>query len=127
MARAGSTTETTVGIHLPAEALRGYVTFYYFVTAPGPLTDFLYPEWGNIRFNLAGDWRVIMADGDDQPRGDRLFSPTDRCGRVVTAGGRIAGFGLTPLGWSRLFDADAGTLANRVVALGDALGPATPL
>jgi hypothetical protein len=43
-----------VEVHLPVEALRGYVTFYYFVTARGPLTDFLYPEWGNVRFELAG-------------------------------------------------------------------------
>ena len=123
-----------VDILVPAADLRGYVTFYYFVAADGPLTDFLYPEWGNIRFALAGEWRVTMAGvpggdsgtGGGRPgSGDRLFGPTDRCGRVVTSGGRIAGLGLTPLGWHRLIGTDASALANAVVPLGAPFGPAT--
>lgn len=144
--RAGSASPAAaaqVDILVPAERLRGYVTFYYFVAAGGPLTDFLYPEWGNIRFALAGDWRVTMAgaahgDGagdagagagdagaDRAGGGDRLFGPTDRCGRVVTGGGRVAGFGLTPLGWHRLIGGDASALANRDVPLGTPFGAAT--
>jgi AraC-like DNA-binding protein len=116
-----------VDILVPAEGLRGYVTFYYFVAADGPLTDFLYPEWGNVRFALAGDWRVTMAGtpAGDGTGGDRLFGPTDRCGRVVTGGGRVAGFGLTPLGWHRLIGRDASALANRDVPLDHPFGAAT--
>jgi AraC-like DNA-binding protein len=115
-----------VEVHLPVEALRGYVTFYYFVTARGPLTDFLYPEWGNVRFELAGEWRLEMSGaGAEATTGDRLFGPTDRCGRVATGGGRVAGFGLTPLGWHRLIGSDSSVMANRIVALGDALGSTT--
>ncbi len=112
-----------VDIHRPAEALRGYITFYYFVTA-GPLTDFLYPEWGNVRFALDGDWRVAMAGGEETSS-ESLFGPTDRCGVVETGGGRIAGFGLTPLGWHRLIGTDASRLANCIVPLGESLGAST--
>lgn len=113
-----------VDILLPEERLRSYITFYYFVAADAPLTDFLYPEWGNVRFALAGDWRVTMTGDSEACGGDLLFGPTDRCGRVVTGGGSVAGFGLTPLGWHRLIGSDAGALANRAVPLGKAFGAA---
>jgi AraC-like DNA-binding protein len=111
-----------VRVYLPAESLRGYVTFYYFVTAFGPLKDFLYPEWGNVRFALQGDWRVTMEGYGLDPQVDALFGPTDRCGAVTTTGGRIAGFGLTPLGWNRVIDADAHLMVNRVRPLSGDLG-----
>ena len=125
MASIDATTPPTlprIDIRLPAAALRGYVTFYYFVAASGPLTDFLYPEWGNVRFALDGAWRLVMADAAAE--GDTLFGPTDRCGTVVTDGGRIAGFGLTPLGWHRLVGTDASAMANRAVPLGGQFGEA---
>ena len=104
-----------VRIRLPAPELRGHVTFYYFVTAHEPLTDFLYPEWGNVRLCLAGEW-MVLNDPRDPPRpGNRvLYGPTDRRGEVVTTGGATAGFGLTPLGWDRLIGSDASAMANRV-------------
>jgi hypothetical protein len=34
----------SVRVYLPAQPLRGYVTFHSFVEAFGPLTDFLDPE-----------------------------------------------------------------------------------
>jgi hypothetical protein len=111
-----------VVVRLPAEALRGYVTFYYFVTADGPVDDFLYPEWGNVRFALAGDWRLSMDGHAPGPQLDVLCGPTDRCYRVTTAGGRVAGFGMTPLGWLRLIGEDADSLANRIRRLGRELG-----
>ena len=112
-----------VDVYLPDVALRGYVTFYYFVRAHGPLVDFLYPEWGNVRFVLEGDWRVTMQGYGPEPQVDTLFGPTDRCGAVTTDGGRIVGFGLTPLGWNRLLGLDADTMVNRVRPLADDLGP----
>ena len=112
-----------VEVFLPAVALRAYVTFYYFVTVEGPLEDFLYPEWGNVRFVLEGDWRLEMDGYGSEPQIDVLFGPTDRCGRVTTTGGRIVGFGMTPLGWCRLMGTDAELMANRVRSLDDELGP----
>jgi hypothetical protein len=49
----------SVRIRLPAPELRAFVTFYYFVEAFEPLTDFLYPEWGNVRFSISGEWMVL--------------------------------------------------------------------
>lgn len=113
----------SVRIFLPPPALQAFVTFYYFVEAFGPLTDFLYPEWGNVRLAIAGDWRVINDPRDSAVPHDRaLFGPTDRCGQIVTDGGKTVGFGLTPLGWNRLIDADAGSMANRVREIDGELG-----
>ena len=112
----------SVRIYLPSAALQTYVTFYYAVESAGPLTDFLYPEWGNIRFVIAGAWQVRTPGFDDPPQFAGLYGPTDRHGQIVTFGGKTFGFGLTPLGWHRLIGGDAGALANRVADLGQALG-----
>ena len=120
---AGGYNETSVRVYLPAYQLRAYVTFYYFVEACGPLTDFLYPEWGNVRLSLTGDWRVINDPRDGgAPNVRALFGPTDRCGEIITSGGKTVGFGLTPLGWNRLIGSNAGEMANRVREIGGELG-----
>lgn len=113
----------SVRVYLPAPPLRAYVTFYYFVEASEPLTDFLYPEWGNVRLAVAGHWTVLNDPRDRALPHDRaLFGPTDRCGQIVTDGGKTAGFGLTPLGWNRLIGSDAGPMANRVREIDGELG-----
>lgn len=116
-----------VVVRPPAAALQPYVTFYYFVTARGPLTDFLYPEWGNVRFVYDGEWQAAVDGAMDTQADARLYGHTDRCGRIVTSGGRVAGFGLTPLGWHRLFGTNASLIANSAVDLGDGFGLATPV
>ena len=123
LASTGEHKAPSVRVYLPAPPLRGYVTFYYFVEAFGPLTDFLYPEWGNVRLCVAGDWTVVNDPRDGSAPNDRvLFGPTDRRGKIVTGGGKTVGFGLTPLGWNRLIGSDAGKMANRVREIGDELG-----
>lgn len=119
----GDSEKVSVRIYLPALELRAYVTFYYFVEAFEPLTDFLYPEWGNVRLAVSGDWRVINDPRDGAAPCERvMFGPTDRRGRIVTDGGKTVGFGLTPLGWNRLIGSDAGTMANRVREIEGELG-----
>ncbi len=116
--------ELSVRIYIPAVALQSYVTFFYIVDASGPLTDFLYPEWGNVRFALDGKWAVRMPGRYREGWQEAvLFGPTDRCGEIVTRGGTTAGFGLTPIGWHRLIDDDPAAMANRVDELGSVLGP----
>jgi AraC-like DNA-binding protein len=112
-----------VRIYRPQLRLQPYVTFFYFVEAGGPLTDFLYPEWGNVRFAINGNWHVAMPGFDNSAQQTAvLFGPTDRHGKIVTDGGKTIGFGLTPIGWHRLIGRDAGGMANRVAPIGDRLG-----
>ena len=120
-----SAAEPRVAVHIrrPSPALQGYVTFFYFVAVEGPLTDFLYPEWGNVRFALSGSWDVHMQGFESTtPADGALFGPTDRPGRIVTDGGRCMGFGMTPIGWHRLVGGDASAMANRIAPLADRLG-----
>lgn len=115
--------KVSVRIRLPAPELRAFVTFYYFVEAFEPLTDFLYPEWGNVRFSISGEW-MVLNDPRDPAVAARsvLFGPTDRRGKIVTTGGATTGFGLTPLGWDRLIGGEAGAMANRVREMDGELG-----
>ena len=106
--------EIAVRIYRPAAVLQSYVTFYYFVEAAIPLTDFLYPEWGNVRFGIKGEWLVrLPGETTTKPQLSVLFGPTDRHGEIVTVtGGKTSGFGLTPLGWHRLIGSDASLMAK---------------
>lgn len=123
----GATASTGGGVSVyivrPRVDLQSYVTFFYMVTSAGPLTDFLYPEWGNVRFALSGDWMVSVPGVENKaPQTAALFGPTDRHGVVRTNGGTIIGFGLTPIGWHQLIGVSAASLANRVAPLGHVLG-----
>ena len=114
---------TSVRILLPDERLRSFATFYYFVDVDGTLEDFLYPEWGNVRFTLRGRWWVEQRQTRaHMPQVGALFGPTDRAAKLTSDNGSTAGFGLTPIGWERLFDVPASDLANRIVDLGTLLG-----
>jgi AraC-like DNA-binding protein len=118
-----SDAKVSVRIRLPAPPLRAYVTFYYFVETFEPITDFLYPEWGNVRLSLAGDWMILNDPRDPAVSVSRgIYGPTDRRGKVVSTGGATAGFGLTPLGWGRLIGGSAGAMANRVREMRGELG-----
>lgn len=113
-----------VRFHLPADALRPLVTSYYFVDAPGLLSDLSHPEWANIRVVLRGLWRVgpVGAEPTEPPPDAAIYGATDRTMRFATDGGAFLGIGLSPLGWLSLIGRDASRIANRVVPLGAALG-----
>lgn len=113
----------TADFTLPQERLLPYVTFFYSIEASGPLSDFLYPEWGAVRFMISGNWHVSNPGFDDGGRQDAvLFGPTDRHGRILADGGKTVGFSLSAIGWHRLIGNAAGRMANRVVPLADRLG-----
>ena len=109
---------------LPAPPLRPLITTYYYVATPVPLVDHLHPEWGNLRFTLAGAWTVTRPGrSEPTPPEHALFGPSDRTGTVATEGqARMAGAGLTALGWSQLIGEPAHLHANGMRALGDRLG-----
>jgi AraC-like DNA-binding protein len=109
---------------LPAGPLRPLITTYYSVATPLALEDFLHPEWGNIRFTLAGDWSVERPGcADAAPAQGALFGPTNRTGIVRCAGpGHTVGAGLTGLGWAILVQQSAHDHANRIRPLADIHG-----
>ena len=122
---AAGRTAPDVRFYLPAATLRPLITSYYVVDAPGPLADFTHPEWGNIRFLLAGDMRFGSVDGHDMappPAPAVVFGPTDRTRRFDSQSGLTIGIGLTPLGWLSLIGSDASKAANAILPLGDELG-----
>ena len=114
----------SIRFHLPAPPLRAFITSYYLIDSPGPLSECLHPEWGNIRFSLRGVWTLENLIGPDKPpRNSSLFGPTDRTRRFGTQDGFMLGVGLTPLGWLKIVQTDASKLANDYIDLDDAFGP----
>ena len=52
--------------HLPHPALRQHVSAYYALdVGRDAIDDRLHPEWGNVRFALAGDWTCSLEDRTD--------------------------------------------------------------
>lgn len=113
----------SIRFYLPAPALRSLITSYYLIDSPGPLSELLHPEWGNIRFSLRGRWTLQDLTGaGDEPGLSSMFGPTDRTRQFGTENGAMIGIGFTPLGWLKIVRRDAGRLANRFAPLDDALG-----
>lgn len=101
----------------PPPQFEGCFTTFYHVTLeadqPGlRLTDYLQPEWGNLRFFCGAP-------------PDAAIGATQISGAAFTASGasalpcrftlgpmRMWGVGMLPLGWARLIDADASSCAN---------------
>jgi hypothetical protein len=111
-----------VAVFLPSGELRDYITFFYTVATDIPVDDFLYPEWGNVRFGLSGDWHVGMEGYSLDPQGNILFGHTDQSARVTATSGRCVGFGMTPIGWQQFIGGSAAQMANRCRPLASELG-----
>jgi AraC-like DNA-binding protein len=108
----------------PAPELSHLIDAYYVLDAWRAVADRLLAGPGNVRFQLAGEWR-LTADGAHvpTPQQSALFGPTDRSAIFASTGRAVMlGCGLTPVGWACLFDADASKLANRVSELADHVG-----
>lgn len=109
----------------PAGALSELIDAYYILDAWRAVSDHLLAGPGNVRFQLAGEWRLTV-DGAHSPTPQQcaLFGPTDRAAVFASTGRAIMlGAGLTPRGWATLFDADAGAMANRVQDLAEFVEP----
>lgn len=109
-----------VRFHAPPAELRRYFTTFYlveFTIADGrQVTDYLHPEWANLRF-VSGDLPNAEA------RGGTLLSRTNFCVtgpsshavRVEQGTARMWGIGLLPLGWARFIGAPAAQFADMVI------------
>ena len=104
---------------LPAPALRRYVTTYYFFDLDSPggleLADLLHPEWASARFLLEGsvDASVVPDPPVTVPTAS-LTGPTLRACHIRFGKARMAGIGISPLGWHNLLGIDASRQTNQV-------------
>ena len=92
-----------------------FTTFYHAdlkVAGGGTVTDYLQPEWSNIRF-FAGACPTSQI-GDSQVSGARYNAtgPSSLPCHFELGSSRMWGIGFLPLGWARFMDAPAYDLAN---------------
>lgn len=92
-----------------------FTTFYHAdlqVAGGGTVTDYLQPEWSNIRF-FAGACPTSQI-GDSHVSGARFNAtgPSSLPCHFELGSSRMWGVGFLPLGWARFMDAPAYDLAN---------------
>ena len=94
-----------------------FTTFYHLaldVEGGGSVTDYLQPEWGNIRF-FAGSLPSARI-GQSSVSGVRFGAtgPSSLPCQFEMGSARMWGIGFLPMGWARFIEADAYDLANLV-------------
>ena len=104
----------------PSAELAPYISSYYLIdVAIDPddsITDWLHPEWGNVRFSNNGHWNIGV-DGTFKPLPLQVGTgPTSHTIAFRVDGPtRVWGVGLLPLGWLRLIDTPANALADTTI------------
>ncbi len=110
----------------PTAALADYITGYHVYRSNGgvPQSDWFLPAGANVRIALdAGPITVSIGRRTFDPLPTAsLFGPTSLALHATTTGGVMIGFGISALGWARLFRRPAGDFRNRVVPLEDVMG-----
>ena len=106
----------------PAEDLRDYITGYHVYSADSRhigQVDWFLPGTANIRIAIdAAPFSVAIARRTFDPVPEvSLFGATSRALKATTNGGILVGFGVSALGWSRLFGTQAALFRDRVVPL----------
>lgn len=101
----------------PPEEFAGCFTSFYHLTldlpdGAAPVTDYLQPEWGNIRFFCGSPPEAQI--GANAVRGAPFVGtgPSSLPCRFSLGTVRMWGVGFMPLGWARFFAADASSVAN---------------
>ena len=120
MLNQGPTQAISTRFFRPSAELAPYISSYYLIDVaiePGDsITDWLHPEWGNIRFSSNGNWNIGL-DGEFRPL--PLQVGTGPTGHTiafrVNGSTRVWGVGLLPLGWLRLVNAPANALADKTM------------
>ena len=106
----------------PAQFEGCFTTFYHLsleaddalAAGQARVTDYLQPEWGNIRFFCGSTPEAAI--GTSRITGARYVGtgPSSLPCRFSLGPVRMWGVGFLPLGWARFFDADASACANLV-------------
>lgn len=117
----------TIRYDQPAVALADYVTGYHVYTARGDhalnQVDWFLPGTANVRIALDSEpFSVGIGNSEFDPVPEvSLFGPTSHALRATTNGGVLVGFGVSALGWSRLFKVNAADVRDRVLPLEQAM------
>ncbi|MFM7403573.1 MAG: helix-turn-helix domain-containing protein [Erythrobacter sp.] len=103
----------------PPEAFAGCFTSFYHLTLDLPegaegVTDYLQPEWANIRFFCGATPDSEIADARLSGAPFVGTGPSTLPCRFTLGKMRMWGVGFLPLGWARFFNADASACANMV-------------
>lgn len=102
----------------PAQFEGCFTTFYHLTLempeGAEPITDYLQPEWGNIRFFCGTTPEAEI--GGTRISGARFVGtgPSALPCRFTLGPVRMWGVGFLPLGWARFIDADASDCANLI-------------
>ncbi|WP_340588104.1 AraC family transcriptional regulator [Erythrobacter alti] len=103
----------------PPPEFKGCFTTFYRLTLDLPdgdmISDYMQPEWASLRFFSGA--RPMATIGQDELSGARFAATgvSSMPARFTIGSTKMWGIGILPLGWARLFDADARQLANRLV------------
>ncbi len=107
----------------PADLARYFTSFYVArITVPGgdSVSDYLHPEWGNLRLlsNAAAQAGSATGTGVASLVSNTNFiatGPSARAVRFTVHTTRLWGIGFLPLGWAKFVRTPAGVLANAVL------------
>ena len=99
-----------------------FTTFYHLALDIGPegaapdarLTDYLQPEWANIRFFCGSTPDAAISPARVTEARYVGTGPSSLPCRFTLGPVRMWGVGFLPLGWARFFDADASACANLI-------------
>ncbi|WP_375428139.1 hypothetical protein [uncultured Sphingomonas sp.] len=116
----------------PAAAIADHITGYHLYAAHGPdcldKVDWFLPGTANVRIAMnAGPVAVTIGRRSFDPVPTvALYGPTSHAMRAVTNGGVMIGFGVSALGWARLFGRPAIAHRDQIEPLARVVGPELP-
>ncbi|MGB5078135.1 MAG: helix-turn-helix domain-containing protein [Sphingorhabdus sp.] len=113
-------TEIRIRFFQPHPSLLPYISTYYLTEVDalpgGQVSDYLHPEWANLRF-MYGE-QPLAAIGSTALQSTHAFNvtgPTSKSCLFAVSKMRAWGIGLLPLGWTRFVGAPAELYADRFV------------
>lgn len=104
----------------PPPQFDGCLTTFYHLTldveSGGTVSDYLQPEWGNIRFFAGSTPTASIGTSSVSKTRFGATGPSSLPCKFELGSARMWGVGFLPMGWARFIDADAYDLANVVCA-----------
>jgi AraC-like DNA-binding protein len=108
----------SVRFFMPSAELAPYFSTYYLTEVDVPpgetITDWLHPEWANLRIAANGGIESAIGPSPMRPAPRIIASgPSSYATRFSTGANRIWGIGILPLGLARFVDAPAEEFTDR--------------